>query len=241
MINPGSELGKLYLVPSPIGNLEDMTFRAKRILSEVDLILAEDTRVSSRLLQHYQIDNKLKSFHQHNEHQQLDAVIDMLKSGQQIAVLSDAGTPGISDPGFLLVRACREEAISVECLPGASALIPALIDSGLPCDRFVFEGFLPHKKGRQTRFQKLAEEDRTIVFYESPHRILKTLEQGKEYFGEDRPAAVLRELSKIHEEHILGTLSEIHTELSGRDKIRGEIVLVIAGLEKRKSTGKQDK
>jgi 16S rRNA (cytidine1402-2'-O)-methyltransferase len=220
--------GKLYIVPTPIGNLEDITLRALRILKEVDLVLAEDTRKSSFLLQHFNIQNKLQSHHKFNEHRTSDKIIEQLKQGLNIAVISDAGTPGISDPGFLIVRACIESNITVECLPGPTAVIPALILSGFACDRFVFEGFLPHKKGRQTKFIALALEERTIIIYESPHRIEKTLQQMLEYFEPERRISVCRELTKKFEEAIRGTLQEIVSNLPSY-KMIGEIVLVIEG------------
>jgi len=221
-------MAKLYLVPTPIGNLEDITFRAIRILKEADLVLAEDTRKTQILLKHYDIENKLSSHHAFNEHKSVFSVIEKLKGGCNIALVSDAGTPGISDPGFLLVRECLKENIMVECLPGPTALIPALVNSGLPCDRFIFEGFLPHKKGRQTRLSKLAEEESTMVFYESPHRLAKTLEQFKGFFGPGRFASVSRELSKIFDENSRGTLE--YLEKYFRDKtVKGEIVIVVEG------------
>lgn len=221
-------MARLYIVPTPIGNLEDMTLRAIRILKEADLVLAEDTRKTLILLKHYGIENKLSSHHAFNEHKSVNAVIERLKGGSTIALVSDAGTPGISDPGFLLVRECLKENIIVECLPGPTALIPALVNSGLPCDRFVFEGFLPHKKGRQTRLLKLAEEESTLVFYESPHRLVKTLEQFSAFFGSGRLASVSRELTKIHEENARGTLEELASHF--RDKVvKGEIVIVVEG------------
>ncbi len=220
----------LYLVPTPIGNLEDMTLRAIRILKEVDLILAEDTRVSGKLLKHYEIDTSMKAFHAHNEHKVLDDICDLLESGQNLALISDAGTPGISDPGFLLVRACKERDIEVTCLPGASAIIPALVGSGLPSDKFVFEGFLPHKKGRQTRLSFLQDDPRTIVFYESPHRLTKTLKQLLEMWG-DRKACVSRELSKVHEEHRTALLSELVAHFEAKAP-KGEIVLCVEGKQK---------
>jgi 16S rRNA (cytidine1402-2'-O)-methyltransferase len=221
-------MARLYIVPTPIGNLEDMTLRAIRILKEAELILAEDTRKTMILLRHYGIENKLSSHHAFNEHRSVQAVVERLKGGSTIALVSDAGTPGISDPGFLLVRECLKENILVECLPGPTALIPALVNSGLPCDRFVFEGFLPHKKGRQTRLMKLAEEESTLVFYESPHRLVKTLEQFAAFFGPDRLASVSRELTKIHEENARGTLEELGKYF--RDKaVKGEIVIVVGG------------
>jgi len=220
--------GKLYIVPTPIGNLEDITLRALRILKEVDLVLAEDTRKSSFLLQHFNIQNKLQSHHKFNEHRASEKIIEHLKQGVNIALVSDAGTPGISDPGFLIVRACIENNIQVECLPGPTAVIPALILSGFACDRFVFEGFLPHKKGRQTKFKELAQEERTIIVYESPHRIEKTLQQMMEYFEPERRVCVCRELTKKFEESIRGSLQEIVANLSSY-KFIGEIVLVIEG------------
>ena len=221
-------MAKLYIVPTPIGNLEDITLRAIRMLKEADLILAEDTRKTSILLNHYGIGNNLSSHHAFNEHRSLHSVIEKLKSGLTITLVSDAGTPGISDPGFLLVRECMKEHIPVECLPGPTALIPALVNSGLPCDRFIFEGFLPHKKGRHTRLLKLAEEESTLVFYESPHRLVKTLEQFSEYFGANRLASVSRELTKIHEENARGTLEELKKHFETKP-IKGEIVIVVEG------------
>ncbi|MCB0430678.1 MAG: 16S rRNA (cytidine(1402)-2'-O)-methyltransferase [Flavobacteriales bacterium] len=220
--------GKLFIIPTPIGNLEDMTLRAIRILKEVDLILAEDTRTSGVLLKHFEIGTRMSPFHQHNEHRVLEQVIGQLQQGGKLALISDAGTPGISDPGFLLVRACVQAGIDVETLPGPSAVIPALVNSGLPADRFVFEGFLPVKKGRQTRLECLREEVRTIVLYESPHRLVKTLEQLSEVLGGDRQASVARELSKLHEEHVRGTLNELIAHFTEKGA-RGEIVLVVAG------------
>ncbi len=223
------EKASLFLVPTPIGNLEDMTFRAVRILRSVDTILAEDTRTSGKLLKHYQVSTKQQSYHAFNEHQTLSSLLTRLKAGEKMALISDAGTPAISDPGFLLVRACLAENIPVECLPGPSALIPALVQSGLPADRFVFEGFLPHKKGRQTRLQQLSEEKRTMIFYESPHRLLKSLQQFAAFFGE-RSASVSRELTKLHEETVNGTLKELITYFS-TSTIKGEIVIIIQGKE----------
>ena len=223
-------MSKLYLIPTPIGNLKDITFRAIEILKGVDLILAEDTRTSSKLLKHYDINQQLIAFHQHNEHKNLDKVIDKLKSGLTIALVSDAGTPAISDPGFLLVRACVENDIEVECLPGATAFVPALVNSGFPCDKFVFEGFLPHKKGRQTRLKFLQEETRTIVFYESPHRLIKTLTQFNEFFGEDRRVSVSRELTKIHEETVRCTANEL-IQYFTENTLKGEIVIVVDSLK----------
>ncbi|THV61358.1 16S rRNA (cytidine(1402)-2'-O)-methyltransferase [Flagellimonas alvinocaridis] len=221
-------MGKLYLVPTPIGNLEDITLRAIKVLKEVDIILAEDTRTSGKLLKHFEIHTQLQSHHMHNEHKQLDALVNKLKGETTIALISDAGTPAISDPGFLLTRACVENHIEVECLPGATAFVPALVNSGLPNDRFVFEGFLPIKKGRQTRMQQLAEESRTMVFYESPHKLIKTLTQFVEYFGEDRPVSVSRELTKLYEETVRGTLNEVLSHFTDKPP-KGEFVVVVGG------------
>jgi 16S rRNA (cytidine1402-2'-O)-methyltransferase len=221
-------MGKLYLVPTPIGNLEDITLRALRILKEVDFILAEDTRTSGKLLHHFQIATPMQSHHMHNEHKSLDDLIKRLLAGEQMAVISDAGTPGISDPGFLLTRACIENDIEVECLPGATAFVPALVNSGMPSDRFVFEGFLPVKKGRQTRLQLLAEESRTLILYESPHKLLKTLTHIVEYFGAERQVAVSRELTKIYEETVRGTAAQV-LEHYTKKTAKGEIVIVVAG------------
>ena len=218
----------LYIIPTPIGNLEDMTFRAVRLLKEVDLVLAEDTRTSKKLLQHYQIDTPLKSHHAHNEHQTTPGLIQDLQSGMDLALISDAGTPGISDPGFLLIRACIQNDIKVECLPGPTAFIPALVASGLPCDKFFFEGFLPHKKGRQTRLKYLAELEVTFVIYESPHRLIKCLGQLAEHCGPERKASVARELTKVHEEITTTTLSEMIEHYKDR-KVKGEIVIVVEG------------
>ena len=220
---------KLYLVPTPIGNLEDITLRAIRVLGEVDGILAEDTRNSGQLLKHLNISKPLYSHHAHNEHTGVPGVIKMLKEGKSLALISDAGTPGISDPGYLLVKACVDNGIEVESLPGATAFVPALVNSGFPTDRFVYEGFLPHKKGRQTRWKALAEEERTIVLYESPHRLMKSLEQMVEFIGADRPVMVARELSKMHEQMVRGTAAEVLAYFTANpDKVRGEIVIVIA-------------
>ena len=221
-------MGKLYLVPTPIGNLEDMTFRAITILKEADLILAEDTRTSGKLLKHFEIGTPMLSHHMHNEHQSVHKIIEKLQSGQTIALISDAGTPAISDPGFLLTRACVENQIAVECLPGATAFVPALVNSGLPNDKFVFEGFLPVKKGRQTRFQFLAEEQRTMIFYESPHKLIKTLGDFCTYFGTDRAVSVSRELSKMFEETIRGTAQEVLAHFE-KNAPRGEIVIIVGG------------
>jgi len=218
----------LYIVPTPIGNLGDITLRALDVLKSVDLILAEDTRTSGKLLKHYLISKPLQSFHNFNEHKVVNTLIKRLQDGETMALISDAGTPGISDPGFLIVRAALQANIEVDCLPGATAFVPALIKSGLPCDRFIFEGFIPHKKGRQTLLKKLAEEERTMVFYESPHRLIKTLEQFKEYFGAERPASVSRELTKLFEETRNGPLEEILQYFSTKE-VKGEIVIVVAG------------
>ena len=222
------DMGKLYIVPTPVGNLEDMTLRAIRVLREADLILAEDTRTSSHLLHHYDIRGHVLSHHKYNEHGTTASVVERLRGGQQVALISDAGTPGISDPGFLLVREAAAAGIEVECLPGATALIPALVVSGLPCDRFVFEGFLPQKKGRQSRLQALSHEERTMVFYESPYRVRKLIEQATEVFGGDRRAAAVREISKVHEECVRGTLDELSAHFAEHEP-RGEFVVVIAG------------
>jgi 16S rRNA (cytidine1402-2'-O)-methyltransferase len=219
---------KLYIVPTPIGNLQDMTFRAVEVLKEVDIILAEDTRTSGKLLKHFDISTPMQSHHMHNEHKTVDALIQKLKSGTSIALISDAGTPAISDPGFLLTRACIENNIDVDCLPGATAFVPALVNSGLPNDKFVFEGFLPVKKGRQTRLLLLAEETRTIIFYESPHKLIKTLGHFCEYFGEDRQVSVSRELTKLFEETIRGTVKEVLEYYTNKPP-KGEIVIVVAG------------
>lgn len=202
-------MSKLYIVPTPIGNLKDITFRAIEVLKEADLILAEDTRTSGKLLKHFQISTPMQSHHMHNEHKTVDAIVQKIKNGTNIALISDAGTPAISDPGFLLSRACIEHNIAIECLPGATAFVPALVNSGLPNDKFVFEGFLPVKKGRQTRLLLLAQEPRTMIFYESPHKLLKTLAHFCEYFGEDRLVSVSRELTKLYEETVRGTLKEV--------------------------------
>ena len=222
-------MSRLYIIPTPVGNLEDMTLRAIRLLKEVDLVLCEDTRVTGKLLKHFDVSVRMLSFHQHNEHSILPSVMERLALGQQIALVSDAGMPGISDPGFLLVRECAKEGIAMESLPGPTAFVPALVASGIPCDRFCFEGFLPVKKGRQTRLGQLQEEVRTMVFYESPHRLLKTLKEFASLFGEDRPACVSREISKMHETHHRGSLGELVNEFSGIS-IKGEITIVVEGL-----------
>ena len=221
-------MSKLYLIPTPIGNLEDITLRALRILKEVNIVLAEDTRTSRKLFYHYDIDTNLAPFHMHNEHKVLQKWIDRIKSGETIALVSDAGTPAISDPGFLLVRECVKNDIEVDCLPGATAFVPALVNSGLPSDKFVFEGFLPVKKGRQTRLKLLSEEERTIVFYESPHRIVKTLSLFCEYFGEDRKVSVSREISKMFEETKRGSAKEV-MEYFEQKKPKGEFVIIVEG------------
>ena len=225
---------KLFIVPTPIGNLQDMTFRAINVLKSVDLILAEDTRVSGKLLKHFEINTRMQSYHMHNEHKILKSLVDKLKSGLEIALISDAGTPAISDPGFLLTRACVDEGIAIECLPGATAFVPALVNSGLPNDRFVFEGFLPIKKGRQTRLKLLAQETRTIVIYVSPHKLNKTLEEIITYFGPDRQISVSRELSKIYEETLRGTAQSILEHYNSK-QVKGEIVLIISGLNQDKN------
>lgn len=221
-------MSKLILVPTPIGNLEDITLRAIRVLKESDLILAEDTRTSGKLMKHFDIPTQMQSFHMHNEHKMLDRIVDRLKAGEQIAMISDAGTPGISDPGFLLVRACVENGISTECLPGATALIPALVQSGFPTDRFIFEGFLPPKKGRQTRLKLWAEETRTVVFYESPHKLLKTLSQLQEFVGGNRRLSISRELSKKFEETVRGTVDELAIHFTEKAP-KGEFVVILEG------------
>ncbi|MFD1094593.1 16S rRNA (cytidine(1402)-2'-O)-methyltransferase [Salegentibacter chungangensis] len=221
-------MGKLFLVPTPIGNLEDITLRAIRVLKEADLILAEDTRNSGKLLKHFEIGTQMQSHHMHNEHKTVDGIVLRIRNGETIALISDAGTPAISDPGFLLTRACVEAGVEVDCLPGATAFVPALVNSGLPNDKFVFEGFLPVKKGRQTRLKFLAEETRTMVFYESPHKLLKTLKNFAEYFGEDRKVSVSREITKLHEETIRGTAAEVLQHYTEKPP-KGEIVIVVEG------------
>ncbi len=221
-------MGKLYLVPTPVGNLEDMTFRAIRILKEVDLILAEDTRTTGFLLKHFQIENRMQSHHKFNEHKTVDSIVGRIRAGETIALVSDAGTPAISDPGFLIVRACVENGVEVECLPGATAFVPALVNSGLPNDRFCFEGFLPIKKGRQTKLRELAEEERTIILYESPFRLVKTLIQLEEAMGEERKVSVSREISKLHEQTVRGTLGEVRSYFEQHEP-KGEIVIILSG------------
>ncbi len=225
--------GRLYIVPTPVGNLDDMTYRAVQVLKEADLILAEDTRTSSVLLKHYDIQGRLQSHHKFNEHQTAETIKERILAGLNVALISDAGTPGISDPGFLLVRTCAAEGIEVQTLPGATACIPAIVSSGLPCDKFCFEGFLPQKKGRQTAIRSLVDEHRTMVFYESPYRLVKTLDQFAEYFGPDRQCSVAREISKVHEEHRRGTLAEVSAWFKEHEP-KGEIVITVAGAESRK-------
>lgn len=222
---------QLFIVPTPIGNLKDMTFRAVEILQQVDLILAEDTRTSGKLLKHFDIQTQMQSYHMHNEHKMLDRIIQRLKSGETMALISDAGTPAISDPGFLLVRASLENDIAIETLPGATAFVPALVNSGLPNDKFIFEGFLPVKKGRQTRLEFLANENRTMIFYESPHKLLKTLTHFSEYFGADRKVSVSRELTKLYEETIRGSLAELLAHFTTKNP-KGEFVIIVAGKAK---------
>ena len=221
-------MGILYIVPTPVGNMEDMTFRAVRILKEVDLVLAEDTRTSGILLKHYEIKNALMSHHKFNEHGTSAGIVNRLLAGENVALISDAGTPGISDPGFFLVREAVRAGVEVQCLPGATAFVPALVSSGLPCDRFCFEGFLPQKKGRQTKLQSLKDEERTMIFYESPFRLVKTLQQFAEVYGGDRQVSVCREISKVHEESVRGSLLEVIAHFTEKEP-KGEIVIVLAG------------
>ena len=221
-------MGILYIVPTPVGNMEDMTFRAVRILKEVDLVLAEDTRTSGILLKHFEIKNALMSHHKFNEHGTSAGIVNRLQAGENVALISDAGTPGISDPGFFLVREAVRAGIEVQCLPGATAFVPALVSSGLPCDRFAFEGFLPQKKGRQTKLQSLKDEERTMIFYESPFRLVKTLLQFAEVYGGDRQVSVCREISKVHEESVRGSLTEVIAHFQEKEP-KGEIVIVLAG------------
>lgn len=229
----------LYIVPTPVGNMEDMTMRAIRVLKEADLILAEDTRTSGVLLQHFDIHTPLLSHHKYNEHETVEQMVQRIKGGQTIALISDAGTPGISDPGFLLSRECSKAGIEVQTLPGATAFVPALVSSGLPCDKFVFEGFLPQKKGRQTRLEYLRNETRSIIFYESPRRLLKTLEQFAEVFGEDRNVSVAREISKLHEQHVRGTLKEVIAHFTKTEPL-GEIVIILGGANEENITVQTD-
>ena len=230
-------MGILYVVPTPVGNLEDMTFRAIRVLKEVDLILAEDTRTSGILLKHFEIKNAMQSHHKFNEHQTVERVVARIKAGENVALISDAGTPGISDPGFLVVRECVRNGIEVQCLPGATAFVPALVASGLPDERFCFEGFLPQKKGRVTRLTALQSEVRTMIFYESPYRLVKTLTQFIEFFGAERQVSVCREISKVHEESVRGTLAEVAAHFTQTEP-KGEIVIVLAGRDE-KETAKE--
>ena len=218
----------LYLVPTPVGNLEDITLRALRVLKEADLILAEDTRTSGLLLKHFDIHRPMLSYHKFNEHQTVERIVERLLAGETVAVISDAGTPGISDPGFLVAREAARAGVEVSCLPGPTAFVPALVASGFPCDKFCFEGFLPQKKGRQTRLMQLAEEPRTMVFYESPHRIVKALQQFQEVFGAERPVAVCREISKIHEEIVRGTIADALAHFTAHEP-RGEFVIIVGG------------
>ncbi len=233
-------MGTLYLVPTPVGNLEDITARALRILREADLILAEDTRTSGNLLKHFDIHNAMLSYHKFNEHQTVASVVERLRGGAVVAVISDAGTPGISDPGFLVAREAIRAGIEVVTLPGATAFVPALVSSGLPCDRFCFEGFLPQKKGRQTRLEALRDETRTMIFYESPHRVVRALMQFAEVFGPDRPVSVCREISKIHEESVRGTLAEALAHFQENEP-RGEFVIVVGGKEENRKSEQNTK
>ena len=226
-------MAKLTVVPTPVGNLEDMTFRAIRVLKEADLVLAEDTRTTGILFKHFEIQNKMQSHQKFNEHKTVEQLAARIKAGENIALVSDAGTPAISDPGFMLVRECVRQGVEVECLPGATAFVPALVASGLPNEKFCFEGFLPQKKGRQTRLMELVEEERTIIFYESPYRLVKTLMQFVEFFGADRQVSVSREISKVHEETVRGTLEEVIQHFSEHEP-KGEIVIVLAGLKQNK-------
>ncbi len=223
-------MGKLYLVPTPIGNLEDITYRAVRVLKECDMVLAEDSRDSAKLLNHYEIEKKVISYHQHNEHKIFTSIVEDIINGKEVALVTDAGTPGISDPGFLLVRECIKNNIVIECLPGATAFVPALVNSGLPSDRFAFEGFLPAKKGRKTRLEELAEENKTMVFYESPYRLEKTLRDFEKHFGKQRLVCVSRELTKIYEENVRGTVKEVLEHFSDAN-VKGEITIVVEGLK----------
>jgi len=224
-------MSMLYLIPTPIGNLEDITLRALRILKEADLILTEDTRTSGKLLKHFDIETRMKAHHMHNEHRELERLVQRIANGETVALISDAGTPGISDPGFLLTRACIDAQIQVECLPGPTAFVPALVISGLPCDRFVFEGFLPVKKGRKTRLEELSKETKTMVFYESPHKLLKTLSHFETYFGADRLVSVSREITKLYEETVRGTLAEAIQHFQNQPP-KGEFVIVVSGTKK---------
>lgn len=231
-------MGKLYVVPTPVGNFEDMTFRAVRILKEAGLVLAEDTRTSGNLLRHFEIHNQMLSHHKFNEHQTVSGIVARILAGEDVALVSDAGTPAISDPGFLLVRECVRNGVDVECLPGATAFVPALVDSGLPCDRFCFEGFLPQKKGRLTRLNELAEERRTMIFYESPFRVVKTLEQFAVIFGNGRQCSVTREISKVYEETVRGTLAEVIEHFKEKEP-KGEFVIILEGKQEEKKQKKE--
>lgn len=233
-------MSKLFIVPTPIGNLGDITLRALEVLRSVSLVLAEDTRTSGNLLRHYSIETPLRSHHKFNEHQSVEAIAEQIAAGLDVALISDAGTPGISDPGFLLVRTCLERGVEVECLPGATAFVPALVQSGMPCDRFVFEGFLPQKKGRSKRIEALQDEDRTMVFYESPFRLVKLLEQLMAVFGPDRRVSVSRELTKLHEETMRGTLAEVAAHFNSKT-VKGEVVVVVQGLGRNKSLDEESK
>ena len=233
-------MAKLYIVPTPIGNLEDITLRSINVLIDSDLVLCEDTRRSKILMSHYKINTQLKSFHKFNEHKEVDSIVDQIKEGKKISLISDAGTPGISDPGFLIVRTCVESEIEIECLPGATAFVPALINSGIPSDKFAFEGFLPVKKGRKTRLKTLSSEERTMIFYESPHKILKTLNDFKLNFGSERKISISRELTKVYEENIRGTVEEV-ISFFGDKKIKGEIVIVVEGNKNSKWSGLKKK
>ena len=232
-------MSKLYLVPTPIGNLDDMTFRAIKVLKEVDLILAEDTRNSGKLLKHFEINTQMISHHMHNEHHTVEGLIKRIQAGEVMALITDAGTPAISDPGFLLSRACVENNIPIDCLPGATAFVPALVNSGLPNDKFIFEGFLPDKKGRQTRFLTLAEETRTMILYVSPHKLVKTLGEFVQYFGAERPVSVSREITKLHEETVRGTAAEVLKHFENKPP-KGEIVVIVGGKPTNKKNNEQD-
>ena len=232
-------MGILYIVPTPVGNMEDMTFRAVRILKEVDLVLAEDTRTSGILLKHYDFKNSLMSHHKFNEHGTSAGIVSRLLAGENVALISDAGTPGISDPGFFLVREAVKAGVEVQCLPGATAFVPALVSSGLPCDRFAFEGFLPQKKGRQTKLESLKDEERTMIFYESPYRLVKTLQQFAETYGGERQVSVCREISKVHEESVRGTLDEVIAHFKEKEP-KGEIVIILAGCGEKPKASKSE-
>nr|WP_317630942.1 16S rRNA (cytidine(1402)-2'-O)-methyltransferase [uncultured Flavobacterium sp.] len=232
-------MSKLYLVPTPIGNLDDMTFRAIKVLKEVDLILAEDTRNSGKLLKHFEINTQMISHHMHNEHHTVEGLVKRIQAGEVMALITDAGTPAISDPGFLLSRACVENNIPIDCLPGATAFVPALVNSGLPNDKFIFEGFLPDKKGRQTRFLTLAEETRTMILYVSPHKLVKTLGEFVQYFGAERPVSVSREITKLHEETVRGTAAEVLKHFENKPP-KGEIVVIVGGKPTNKKNNEQD-